>query len=121
MAKKVANSGNSLTENAGVVSPKRTPVSKAKKHIKAQAAGVAAAVEGFVHAIATPVAEEAPAQLSPEVALKASPKIAPTISQEEIAVLAYEYYLDRKGESGSQADDWLRAEAALKAKSASAS
>lgn len=124
MAKKTANTNNSSMETPGGAAPKRASVSKAKKHIRAQAAGVAAAVEGFVHAIATPSEEETPKPAATDI-LEAPVVEAPVareaapVTHEAIAQLAYQFYLDREGRGGSQADDWFRAEETLKAKSAS--
>jgi hypothetical protein len=139
MAKKAAATTNiamdkSASSSAGTA-PKKSQ-SREKKHLKAQAAGVAAAVEGFVQAIVGPAGESAakpqeiteavpetlaqetlsaPIAETPvhtELAKAAAPKV---VSEEEIAILAYEFYLERGGQNGSQADDWLRAEKTLRA------
>ncbi len=150
MAKKAAKTSSFSTEASSVgasSAPKKAAASRTQKHLKAQASGVVAAVEGFVSAItntpseahapvaappvaATPVAAPAAAAAPvtvPEVATPAVPAATPAsasetvsnpkpVTHEEIAVLAYCYYLDRRPEDGTQADDWHRAEQALKSR-----
>lgn len=133
MAKKAATTTNiamDKTASSAAAAPKKSP-SREKKHLKAQAAGVAAAVEGFVQAIVNPAAEsaakpqeisdtmpetvEAPITENPAHAVSAKPAEPKTVSEKEIAILAYEFYLGRGGQNGSQADDWFRAEQTLRA------
>ena len=119
MAKKAAKA-TQFTSELSAAAPKKAlekgSVSRTQKHLKAQASGVVAAVEGFVNAITnTPVEEKAPV---PEVA--ATPVSAPAasvkeVTDEEIRVLAYTFYLNRRAEGGSEAEDWLRAEQTLRA------
>ncbi len=45
-----------------------------------------------------------------------SKKLAPEQLTNEIAQMAYQYYVDRGYQSGNEMDDWLRAEKAIKAK-----
>lgn len=133
MAKKAPKTTafSSDTSSGGAsAAPKKAAASRTQKHLKAQASGVVAAVEGFVSAITNTVSDshavaEAPAvSASAVIAHVAAPEMespvtarpvsTPTpVTQEEIAVLAYCYYLDRRPEDGTQADDWFRAEQAL--------
>ena len=40
--------------------------------------------------------------------------VAEAVTDKQIRILAYEYYLDRVGKGGSEAEDWLRAEQTLR-------
>ena len=135
MAKKPAKTTQFSIESAAAAAaaPQKAPATRAKKHLKAQALGVAAAVEGFVTAITKgPVeVEQPPVEAAPEQEVTPVPapiastpvvekpveeKSAPApVSHEQIAALAYSYYQSRNGQAGSQADDWFRAEQTLKA------
>lgn len=122
MAKKaVKNQLANEPTMAGGAAPKKAPVSRTKKHIKAQASGVVAAVEGFVSAI-THTELPKPAVAVPEIdvisdaAAVPQPKPVAEPTREQIAKLAFCYYMDRNGQNGSEADDWLRAEQTLRAK-----
>ena len=132
MAKKAATNNIAMDKSASssAAAPRKsTP--RDKKHLKAQAAGVAAAVEGFVQAIVSPAGEspakgqeavdtlperlEAPITETPvhtESVKTVEPRI---VSEEEIAIRAYELYLERGGRNGTQADDWFQAEQTLRA------
>jgi hypothetical protein len=41
-----------------------------------------------------------------------------TMSEEQVRVRAYELYLERRGNGGTPEEDWFRAEAELRGKSA---
>ncbi len=127
MAKKATKNTNSVSEASGAAPARKTVEPRGKKHLKAQAVGVAAAVEGFVHAIvgpasgvvksvevekdAGPVSEIA----EPEAANIEAPAQKAEVTHEDISRLAYSYYLNRGGQNGSEADDWARAEHTLRA------
>ena len=128
MAKKANKTGFSTSDTSGAgaaAAPKKSTASRTQKHLKAQASGVVAAVEGFVSAITnTPVATEksmeapaAPVIAEPvfieSEAIAQAPAIHKEVTHEEIAKLAYIFYLNRGTEGGSQAEDWLRAEQTL--------
>ncbi len=146
MAKKAATTTNVAMDKSAAASaaaPKKSQP-RDKKHLKAQAAGVAAAVEGFVQAMVGTSGEDALktepeemnetfAETSVETSVETAaekmeapiaenpvhhthsvaeaPKV---VSEEDIAILAYTFYLERGGQNGSQADDWLRAEQTLR-------
>ncbi len=74
---------------------KKPAAPRVRKHVKAQAA--VAAVEEFVSALVDP----------------AKAKAEPT--HEEVSRLAYRFYLERGGQNGSPAEDWIRAEQTLRA------
>jgi hypothetical protein len=93
MAKK-ATSTTSVSAAAPAPAPvKKAAAPRAKKHVKAQ--------------VAEPVTVE------PEVAVES---VAIAVTHEDISRLAYQFYLERKGQNGSPAEDWLRAEQALAAR-----
>lgn len=140
MAKKPAKTTQFTSESSAPVTStgaQKAAGSRTKKHLKAQALGVAAAVEGFVNAITQTPAEPEPdqtaqpenrnntADLTPVAAppAQAAPvhenageSAAPApVSHEQIATLAYHYFESRKGQAGSPAEDWFRAEKALTA------
>ncbi len=130
MAKKVTKTTATSTEQAasGAAPAKKKASASRPKHLKAQAVAVAAAVEGFVQSLGTSTthhvdkAEEIEQDHTPEVSpvmkeeapLEEQAQSAPEVSQAEIAALAYRFYLERGGQNGSQADDWFRAEQALR-------
>jgi hypothetical protein len=93
MPKKATSAATTASkEMAPVV--KKPAVPRVRKHVKAQAA--VAAVEEFVSALVHP----------------AKPKPEPT--HEEVSRLAYRFYLERGGQNGSPAEDWIRAEQTLR-------
>jgi len=100
MPKKAMNT----SESSATPSPlaKKPAAPRTRKHVKAQAVAVAAAVEEFVSAIVHP---------SPVKPAAAETKPAPT--HEDVSRLAYKLYLERGGRNGSPADDWMRAEQTL--------
>lgn len=108
MAKKAAKT-NTVSSDAAASAPKKTTVSRVKKHVKAQVAGIAAAVEGFVETMTAPA--ESQNVESPKVAAEQP------VAHEAISKLAYKLYLERGGANGDAASDWLRAERALRAAS----
>lgn len=89
MAKKAVSTAS---QESSSVSKKPAAAPRAHKHVKAQAA--VAAVEEFVAALVHP----------------AKPKP----SHEEVSRMAYRLYLERAGQNGSPAEDWLRAEQTLR-------
>ena len=90
MAKKAANTAS--TETSSLTKMPAAP--RTRKHVKAQAIAAVAAVEEFVTAILHPAKPE------------------PT--HEDLSRLAYRFYLERGGQNGSPAEDWLRAEQTLR-------
>lgn len=137
MAKKATKTTNSLSET-GAAAARKAVEPRGKKHLKAQASGVAAAVEGFVQAIVSPTGAapkrvEEPEEVettemaaetqsaeelgAPEQSV-AAPAMQLAPSHEEISKLAYIFYLNRGGQNGSPAEDWMRAEYELKSKTA---
>jgi hypothetical protein len=62
----------------------------------------------------TPVSriENSATELTPAVSASSTAHAEP--SREQIARLAYSYWLDRGGQNGSPEEDWLRAEQALR-------
>ncbi len=143
MAKKVTKTTATSTEQtaSGAAPAKKKASASRPKHLKAQAVAVAAAVEGFVQslgastahhvekaveieqdqapetieAVAEPAAPEVSSPVIKEEApLEEQAQIAPEVSHAEISALAYRFYLERGGQNGSQADDWFRAEQALR-------
>jgi hypothetical protein len=55
----------------------------------------------------------APTVAAPAVVVPAAPAPVKTVSQEEIAKLAYCFWADRGYQGGSPEEDWLRAEQTL--------
>jgi hypothetical protein len=98
MVKKATNK----TETSATSAPlaKKPAAPRARKHVKAQAVAVAAAVEEFVAAIVHPAKHDAAEKPEP--------------THEEVSRLAYRFYLERGGQNGSPAADWLRAEQTLR-------
>jgi hypothetical protein len=123
MAKKAATAPTGSAEvTATPAQKKKAAAPRTPKHVKAQA--VAAAVEGFVAAIISPTREAEPESV--EVKHAEAKIVEPTtpvelkqaeVTHEDISKLAYVLYLERKGENGSMADDWFRAEQQLRGKS----
>ncbi len=95
MAKKAVNAPAVFQEVSAAPPVKKTAVTRARKHVKAQAAAVVAAVEEFVTTMAHPE------------------KTAKPVTHEDVSRLAYQFYLERGGMNGSPSDDWRRAEQAL--------
>ena len=68
-----------------------------------------------VTAVAETTTPEVVSPVIKEVApLEEQAQSAPEVSHAEISALAYRFYLERGGQNGSQADDWFRAEEALR-------
>ena len=127
MGKKVTKTtGASLQQTGSGAAPAKASASASRpKHIKAQAVAVAAAVEGFVQSLGTSTVHhvEKTAEIEPDqiagVAKEEAPLKEPSpstgqMTHAEISALAYRFYLERGGHNGSQADDWFRAEEALR-------
>jgi len=143
MEKKVTKTTATSTEQAasGAAPAKKKASASRPKHIKAQAVAVAAAVEGFVQSLGASTThhvekaaeieqDQAPETIiavaettAPEVAspvikeeapLEEQAQSAREVSYAEVCALAYRFYLERGGQNGSQADDWFRAEEALR-------
>jgi len=91
----------------------KAPVTRAAKHSKAVVEEPVIAPSVAAPVVPTPLAPVPVVAAAPVVSEPVVAKPVQTVSQEEIAKLAYCYWADRGYQGGNPQEDWARAEKAL--------